>query len=367
VRVLILHNRVDAGDPALDRDVLEQVEAVGGALERLGHDRTVLGCTLDLAAVDAALEVHRPDLVFNLVESLGGADRLIHLVPALLEARGVPFTGSPSDVLRRTSHKVLAKQDMHAAGIPVLPTVAVWPGAARGRVPRGRRWIVKSVWEHGSRGLGDDVVLGPGADVREAMSRLAGRLGGECLAEPYVDGRELNLSLLEAADGPLVLPPAEIEFVGYPEGKPRIVGYAAKWDEGSFESLHTPRSFDFPAADAPLLDRLAEIARRCWSALGLRGWARVDFRVDRGGRPWVLEVNANPCLAGDAGFQAAVARGGLTFEDAIGAICGAAVDAAVGAARGAVVGAADGAAVGGARDAPGLERPAAGGRLVAAR
>ncbi|HVS13980.1 MAG TPA: D-alanine--D-alanine ligase [Thermoanaerobaculia bacterium] len=325
MRVLILHNQVGADDPALDRDVLDQVEAVGAALDRLGHRCTVTSCTLDLAAVDRTLDHLRPDLVFNLVESLGGADRLIHLAPALLEARGIPCTGSSSDVLRRTSHKTHAKEDMSAAGIPTPPTLAQWPGAVAGRVPAGSRWIVKSTWEHGSRGLGDDVVLEPGTDVGEAMARLAGRLGGECLAEPFLDGRELNLSLLETPQGPRVLPPAEIEFVGFPQDKPRIVGYAAKWDEGSFESQHTPRTFDFPASDAPLVEQVAEIARLCWATLGLRGWARVDFRVDREGHPWVLEVNANPCLAPDAGFPAALERGGLAFDDAIAAICDAAL------------------------------------------
>jgi D-alanine-D-alanine ligase len=158
------------------------------------------------------------------------------------------------------------------------------------------------------------------------MARLADRLGGECLAEPYVDGREINLSLLETAAGLRVLPPAEIEFVDFPPGKPHIGGYAAKWDEGSFESVHTPRRFDFPEADQALLQRLAEIARHCWAALGLRGWARVDFRVDGRGRPWVLEVNANPCLAADAGFQAALARADVPFDHAIESICAAALE-----------------------------------------
>lgn len=338
MRVLILHNAVDATSSTLERDVLEQVQAVDGALHQLGHGTGVLPCTLDLAALDRELARSRPDLVFNLVESLGGLDRLIHLVPALLEARDVPFTGSSSSTLRRSSHKAEAKAELDAAGIPTLPTLALWPGAAVGKsdvhgdvhdgsvVPEGERWMVKSVWEHGSRGLGDDVVLAPGTAAREAMARLAERLGSELLAEPYVEGRELNLSLLASPSGLRVLPPAEIDFVGYPPGKPRIVGFAAKWDESSFEALHTPRRFDFPPSDAPLLELLAQISRRCWSALDLRGWARVDFRVDASGDPWVLEVNANPCLAPDAGFQAALDRAGIPFDHAVDWICAAARD-----------------------------------------
>ena len=139
------------------------------------------------------------------------------------------------------------------------------------------------------------------------MSRLQEKQGGECFAEAYIDGREFNLSLLASKAGPQVLPPAEIRFEDYPEGKTRIVGYRAKWHESSFEYLHTVRSFEFPPEDDELLSRLKDLAVRCWSLFDLRGYARVDFRVDRDGRPWVLEVNVNPCLSPDAGFFAAAA------------------------------------------------------------
>ena len=68
---------------------------------------------------------------------------------------------------------------------------------------------------------------------------------------------------------------------------------------------------------APLLDELAEIALTCWDLFALRGYARVDFRVDAANRPWVLEVNTNPCLSPDAGFVAAAERSGLTFEQVV--------------------------------------------------
>jgi D-alanine-D-alanine ligase len=116
---------------------------------------------------------------------------------------------------------------------------------------------------------------------------------------------------------PQILPPAEIRFVGYPDGKPTMVGYRAKWEEGSFEFNRTPRTFDFPAADSGLIRSLVDISRACWKAFDLRGYARVDFRVDRAGRPWVLEVNTNPCISPDAGFAAAAGRAGLTITDVV--------------------------------------------------
>ena len=77
--------------------------------------------------------------------------------------------------------------------------------------------------------------------------------------------------------------------------------------------MHTVRRFDFPAQDGALLAELRRVAAQCWNAFGLRGYARVDFRVDAENRPFVLEVNANPCLSPDAGFAAAAARAGLSY------------------------------------------------------
>jgi D-alanine-D-alanine ligase len=65
---------------------------------------------------------------------------------------------------------------------------------------------------------------------------------------------------------------------------------------------------------------LSRLAIACWHHFGLRGYARVDFRVDGHGRPWILEVNPNPCLSLDAGFAAAIERAGMTYDEAIGRI-----------------------------------------------
>ncbi|MGA2035451.1 MAG: hypothetical protein ABSG68_24650, partial [Thermoguttaceae bacterium] len=115
-------------------------------------------------------------------------------------------------------------------------------------------------------------------------------------------------------------PPAEIDFSAFPPGKPRIVGHRAKWEADSFEYQGTPRRFDFPAEDRPLLDRREELARACWRLFRLRGYARVDFRVDGRGQPWILEINTNPCLSPDAGYAAALAQAGISLEQAIGRI-----------------------------------------------
>lgn len=163
----------------------------------------------------------------------------------------------------------------------------------------------------------DSIVTASGAEVRRMLPARAEALGGACFAERFVDGREFNLSLLSGTGGPQVLPPAEILFSNFPEGKPEILDYPAKWDESSDGWLNTPRRFDFEESDRELLNRLEETARRCWRVFNLRGYARVDFRVDSDGTPWVLEVNTNPCLSPDAGFAAALETARIPFDNAV--------------------------------------------------
>ena len=328
MRVSVVHNAVTDDGPADELDVLDQVDAVRQALRVLGHEASTLPAGLELGQLRDQLKAQRPDLVFNLVESLAGHGRLIHLVPSLLDTMGLPYTGAPAEAIWLTSHKVMAKERMVAAGLPTPPWAGPCPqdlpsprssGPAPGCESTGRQWIIKSLWEHASLGLEAENVV-PGAchqSLELAMEVRAPLLGGVCFAEAFVEGREFNLSVLAGPQGPQILPPAEIIFEGYAVGQPRIVGYRAKWDADSEEFRHTPRSFDFGSDDRPLLAELQGLALQCWQLFGLRGYARVDFRVDAQGRPWILEINANPCLSPDAGFAAALARAGVEFSLAL--------------------------------------------------
>jgi D-alanine-D-alanine ligase-like ATP-grasp enzyme/GNAT superfamily N-acetyltransferase len=311
-RILILHDEVPSDAPPDQADALVQARLVAEALGHQGYEVATAACGLDLAALAARLRADPPALVFNLVESLGGHGRLIAAVPTLLDALAIPYAGAPAEALSATSDKLLAKRLLRAAGLPTPP----WfdPAMPAGPLPAGR-WIVKSVWEHASIGLNADSIF-TAATAEELASAIAARrkgLGGSAFAEAFIDGREFNLSVLAGS----VLPPAEIRFEDFPAGVPCIVDYAAKWDAGTHAYHHTPRTFDFPPDDTSLLGQLRDLAAAAWRCFGLRGAARVDFRVDATGRPWILEVNANPCLSPDAGFMAAADRAGLSVDQAI--------------------------------------------------
>ena len=363
MKIAILHQAVPPGAREDERDVLDQASAVRGALQAAGHETVTLPVSLDLEALTAALRREAPAQVFNLVESLGGTDRLLPMVPALLEQLGIPCTGNPADALLVTTHKLLAKQRLRQGGLPTPDWIEAGAEGEDGNAETQRRgkninaearrrggdgraepteprtvplqpvdtagdWILKPVWEHASAGLAGDNLL-RGVPRAQAARRLAERAAGRSdtwYAERFIEGREFNVALLgRAGADPEILPPAEILFVDFPPDKPRILDYEAKWNTASFAYTHTPRTFALPAADAPLAGRLRELARACWRLFGLGGAARVDFRVDAAGRPWILEVNANPCLAPDAGFAAALREARIPYAQAILAL----VDAAV--------------------------------------
>jgi D-alanine-D-alanine ligase len=317
--IAIVRGRVDASAAADEKDVLVQAEAVCSALHALGYETLDVPITLDLQEAADTLRAARPFLAFNLAETIDGKGSMIHLAPMLLDSLGIPYTGAPCEAVLLTSHKLLAKKMLRAAGIDTPP----WTTAAAARAavpPFPPPWIVKSVWEHASVGLEDgSVACTHEALAAEIVRRTRVERLGHLFVEGYVDGREFNLALLGGTrDGePQGLPPAEIQFVGYPEGKPKMVGYKAKWEEGSYEFGNTPRRFDFPREDDALVHTLSAMSRECWTAFDLKGYARVDFRVDGTGRPWVLEINTNPCISPDAGFMAAAGRAGLSIQEVV--------------------------------------------------
>ncbi|MCA9290214.1 MAG: hypothetical protein KDA25_03735 [Phycisphaerales bacterium] len=312
MRVLIVHDDPGATPRTDDLDVLDQARHVMDALVGLGHEATIAPVGLDLARAAETIRSASPDVVFNLVESLGGHGRLIHVIPGLLDALRVPYTGCPAEAIFQTSNKLVAKRILAAHGVDT-PRWRDEADLKDGHDLVEPRVIVKSVWEHASIGLDVDSVIPGGAawSLRATLEERRASLGGAGFIESYIDGREFNIALLAGPDGPQVLPIPEIVFEGVAPGEPRVVGYRAKWDPSSFEYQHTPRRFVSESSEAPLLARLRTVARRCWSIFHLRGWARVDVRVDADGRVWVLEVNTNPCLSPDAGFVAAASEAGL--------------------------------------------------------
>jgi D-alanine-D-alanine ligase len=307
MKVLIVHDRLSDHPSKDELDTLLEVEQVASALTAGGYLVDLYAFSLDFSLLEKKVETFHPDVVFNLVETLQGSQWL-HIAPAFFEKLNLPFTGCGSRGMFLTSDKLLAKQLMKLSSIPT----PFW--VERGKTEDlplllGVPVIVKPVSEEASVGITDDSV-----QTFLTGDSLLGFLGEkDCFAEQYIEGREFNLSVYMDKGKPKVLPPAEMLFLDYPKDKPEIAGYEAKWEEDSFAYTHTVRTFDFPDSDQPLLARLKELSLQCWDLFSAKGYARIDFRVDKKGNAYVLEVNMNPCIASDSGFTAACAKEGLSY------------------------------------------------------
>ncbi len=316
MKLLIAHNAV-AADAAPDcADVLTQVHAIAEAAAAAGHEAATLAWPDDPAAARRALAQAVPDAVINLVEEVGGVEADACVAAALLEEAGVPFTGCGASALQLTANKLTAKAVLAAQQLPVPR----WRSAdGRGNAATPGTFLLKPEATHGSAGL-DEEHLYTAADDVTLCARLAAYAEPR-FAEEFMPGREFAIALLEQEMLPAPLAPAEIVFTG----AARIVGYAAKWLPESYAGAHTLRRLDFPPEDGPLLSEVVALARQCWRILGLAGYARIDLRCGDDGRPRVLDVNANPCLASDAGFLASAAASGLSlaqvFECLLAAAC----------------------------------------------
>jgi D-alanine-D-alanine ligase len=300
-------------------DTLIAAKAVAAALQAQGYATEIVGLTPDLGALEG-LGAGRPLLVFNLVDAVDGDGRLAPMVPARLEALGLPYTGCRTSAWLDTLSKVGTKLKLAHAGLPTPDWSEDGTGLDQDTV------IVKAVWEHGSLGLDESSVM-RGADAARAIAERNLRWKTEHFAEKFIAGREFNVSLLETACGVQVLPIAEIVFEGLSAVRPKIVDYDAKWMPDSEAYIGTPRRFGLEGDENALAAELSRLALACWSLFRLRGYTRVDFRADRTGAPHILEVNMNPCLSPDAGFAAAAGEAGLTYEAMIGRI----VEASLGA------------------------------------
>ena len=308
MKVAILFDEIKPQDVLDDKDVLQQVDMVVKSLKRLKHDYVLVPCTLDLQTVKDTIFAEKPNVVFNLLDTLDSRDGLAYLPVALLDAYQIPHTGPDAISLSLTTRKLLVKEKLQAAGIPTpgeinLETTANLTG----------KWLIKGASEDGSFGMSDaSVITGNTKEVQEKLQSWNKVTGHISFAEQYIDGREFTVPFLCGR----TLPVAEITYVDYPADKPRILAQAAKWQPLSFEAQHTGSCYDFGYNDSHLIEKMETIARQCLRLFKLTGWGRVDFRCAEG-IPYVIDINSGSCLAEDAWFYGSLIKTGVTFDAAM--------------------------------------------------
>lgn len=314
--IVILHQAISSNSPPDELDVLDEVRSVRAALKALGHRVTVVPMTASLDETRRTLMRVRPDCVFNLVETLLGYGAMAPAATALLDSLQIPYTGADTASMALTTNKLSTKRVLHRSGI----ATPAWVTSCEQQGFRPGTYVTKPISEDASVGLGEESLVRAHSlsACRRAIARQGQRLGRPLFAERFIEGREFNISLVGSTETPRLLPIAEIEFHGFRERqKPTLVGYRAKWDPSSFEYQNTTRSFAVNSADRELHRSLRRMARAAWTVAGCSGYGRIDLRVGRGGVPYVLELNANPCIAPDAGFPAAAGQAGMQYRELV--------------------------------------------------
>jgi len=319
--VAVLYNASDKLLKGESRDLLAEqgviacAQAVTDALQRAGYKVAQVPIYND---VELALAPYPPTrwVVFNLGEGLEGRLFEEARIAWALEAMGYRFTGSGGDAIARSVHKAQTKTLLVANGadtppwwlfrhpdeVDALAADLVFP------------LIVKPVAEDASIGVGPDAVVHTAQALRQRVAYVVERYRQMALAEVFVAGREFNISLW--GNPPQVLPLAEIDFSAFTDPYARVVSFAAKWEVDSFEYHHTPVLCPAPV-DPDLGARITDTAWRAWTAIGCRGYARVDMRISDEGVPCVVEVNCNPDLSPDAGFYQAARAAGYGYENMV--------------------------------------------------
>ncbi|HUW32608.1 MAG TPA: GNAT family N-acetyltransferase [Planctomycetota bacterium] len=321
-RVLVLHNvpreTTDQAEPAWqesDAGVMWEVEAVAGALGKLGVVHRVAGVRY-LTDLPTILAGSPEEVVFNLIESFHDNPFDANSVPIVCEAFGKECTGNPTPCLLHTQDKWREKAILSGRKLPCAPGVVVPVGKTvrRSELPAGP-YIVKPRACDGSEGIdADSFVKEPGPALQKAIKRVHNQFGQAALVEQFIGSREVNVAVIQEGSDVRVLAISEIDFVGYEDvGRPRIVDYAAKWHPDSFEYTHTP-----VLMPARLSEQEAELIRTyaitAWHTTGCRDYARVDFRLDEDGEPMILEVNANPDISVEGGYERALAYANVSYE-----------------------------------------------------
>ncbi len=297
--------------------MLEEVAGVEAACAKLGWETVRLPAPKAPAALCAAVVSSGADVVFNLVESLGGDSRMEVLVAAVLDASGVPYTGSPPRAMFVGLYKPLARALLAFHGIPIPQGKVIGhPEEHLEDIRFPFPWIVKLSHEDASHGISTDNVVFSQEEARRRLRYLLRTYRQPVLVEEFVDGREIEATILGEGEDAEVISLSEIDFSGFPEGKPRLVTYRAKWAKRSPEYKGTVH-VEVRELDPAIRMHVVRSTLKAYRMLGLRDYGRVDLRLRSGGEPVVLDVNPNPDVSPDAGLALAAVRSGMGYEGLI--------------------------------------------------
>ncbi len=267
-------------------------------LKSVGHEIEVLGVSSDLGVIRRKINSFRPNITFNLLEEFHGVSVYDQHVASYLELMKQAYTGCNPRGLLIGHDKALSKKILTYHRIKT-PRFAVFRMGKKIVAPKNLKYpmIVKSLVEHGSYGLSQSSFVTNEKSLVERVQYLHEQLSTHAMAEEYIDGRELYLSIL-GNRRLQTLPVQELVFGDLREEAPRIATYKVKWDWAYQKKLGIDLKTvkDIPET---VTKRINKLGKRVYRALSLSGYARVDLRMTEEGELYVLEANPNADVAED--------------------------------------------------------------------
>ena len=307
-------------DEYAEWDSAETIAAVERALARHG-DVIRLEATDDFPQ---RLRDARPDIVFNIAEGLRGPNREAH-VPAICEFYGIPYSGSDPFSLALCLDKARTKEILRAHDVPTADwwlarsvSEVTSIGASDLRYPL----FAKPVHEGSSKGITERNLIESPDALAPVVLELLERYQQPVLVETYLPGAEFTCGVLDNGAEARVLPIVALNFGALPSGALPIYGFEAKW---LWDRPAEPLAIFECPAPIPVALRLEieHVVLRTFAALGCRDWARIDVRLDAGGRPNIVEVNPLPGILPDPAENSCLPKAaraaGLDYDALIGA------------------------------------------------
>jgi D-alanine-D-alanine ligase len=308
-------------DPKSYDVVADQVAA---ALAEKGHKMSVLGVYDDVRKLVSGVSRRKPDLIFNLLESFGKSTAGDFAIAGALDLLGVRYTGGGPGELYLRQDKGLAKKVLAFENIP-YPHFAVFSQTSDFETAGNLRMplFVKPLTADASIGIDGDSLVHDTTSLMKRVIAIHEKIKDSALVEEYIEGRELYVGVLGNREL-LALPPVEVDFTGFPEGEPRILGTKAKWKKNSAEYKGTKSVM----ADLPdeLRAKLQKTAVDAYRAVRVRDYGRVDLRLTETGDIYVIEVNASCYLEKASEFAMAAQAAGIEFPDLVERIANLAIE-----------------------------------------
>lgn len=298
-----------------ESDPIKEYEEIAKRLRRVGYEAYILNILDDYKLFVNDIKINKPDVIFNFVEIYKDDATLEMSFAGLYELFRLPYTGAPPMALGTCQNKELTKRILSSQNIPTPKFQLIDHVAEEYTVEIQYPIIIKPAREDASVGIENDSIVDNYEALKSRVNYILTEYEQEALLEEYIDGRELNVAVL--GDEELrVLPISEIDFSKMPDNLHNIVSYQAKWDP-YHESYHKT----IPKCPARLPKKVeAEakaIALKAFRTMGCRDYARVDMRLSKDKKLYVLEVNPNPDLTEDAGFMRSMKQAGYSYQRAL--------------------------------------------------